>query len=127
MSKKSLIALLIVSLLGLSLAVYIMKISTETKYKLTIYARDQINGTPMKSIPIEIVRIIDSTEKVVVSKKTNKDGITIFNLPRGKYRCGVQEGFKKNSSPYFGVETIDLKEDAKIDLKILKMLPPVGE
>lgn len=127
MSKKSLIGLLIVLLLGLSLVIYIMKISTETKYKLTIYAKDQIDKVPVKSIPIEVVRIIDSTEKIVASKKTDKDGIVIFNLPPGKYGCKVREGFKKDSSGYFGAKEVDLKENMEVNLEILKMLPPIGE
>ena len=98
------------------------KTSNETEYKLTVYAKHWIDKTPIKFFPIEVIQKVNSEEKKIATKKTDGNGVVVFYLPPGKYKCRVPDDLReKGFFEEFSLEFIDLKGDKEVELKIQVM------
>lgn len=97
--------------------IYSVKTIGQTKYKLTVYVENQRTGKAAPSVLVEIVQKVGFIEKEITYRKTNENGIVVFHLLPGQYRC-------RGEDFYLGhMDFIDLDKDKEYKFRTL-ILPP---
>ena len=104
--------LFIYYIISLDYLIYTIKTFNQDKYKLTFNVKSKGTNNPRGDVLIEIVQIIDFEEKKVVSKRSNKDGVTVFYLLPGNYKGGGVGIFWGKT----GIITLD--KNKEVDLEI---------
>lgn len=86
-------------------------------YKLELHIENWVDGSPIKSLPIEFLHKGNDAMYRVTLKKTDENGVVVVTLQKGDYLCRVID----KSSWTGGVE-IELAEDTTAILKVLSVL-----
>ncbi len=92
--------------------IYTVKTLGKTKHKLTVYAEYLTTGNPAEYTSIEVVQRINSAEKIITYRKTNRNGVAVFSLLPGEYYCqgrGIHMGY---------TDFINLNKDKDVRIKI---------
>lgn len=102
--------------------IYSIKTINQSKHKLTVYVEDGMTGNAANLASIEVIQEIGFageagyTEKKITHKKADKNGIAVFRLPPGIYRCRG----KGDSSGY--TDSINLNSDKEINIEIVTLV-----
>lgn len=93
--------------------IYSIKTIGQTKHKLIIYVENQRTGKAAHAVSVEVVQKIGSIEKEITYKETNENGIVVFHLLPGQYRC-------RGEDFYLGhMNFIDLDKDKEYKFRTL--------
>ena len=86
-------------------------------YKLELHVENWVDGSSMKSLPIEFIRNDNNISHRVALKKTDADGNIILTLPKGVYLCRVE-----SELGWTGGTEVELTENVTTTLKVLSVL-----
>ena len=106
--------------------IYSIKTVGQTKHKLTVYVEYAGTGKPSENISVEVVQKIGSirdiraAEKEITYRETDENGIVVFYLLPGIYRCREKGSYGEYTN------FIDLNSDKEVTIDISLWAMPQG-